>query len=1018
MNLPKLAINRPITMLMLFLGILLIGFVSLNKLKVELMPDTSYEDISIIIRIRGGIPPSEVEMLVTKPIEEAVGGVTHLRELLSISEEGESRVVLRFEPGTNMDFAALEVREKFSRVRDQLPRECEKPIIAKYQKSDMPVVILGFTGKGYTPEMLRKIVDEQIKERFQRIEGVANVDVYGGRARKILVEVNQADLQRYSIPLGKVINVLHLNNINLLVGDLESGSKKLLIRNLGQFENLEQIKELGIGTVQNGGIIRVRDVATVEDSFLEAIDLARVDTKPVVSLYIFKESMANTVDVSREINTEIEEIKKSIDENIIMKPTYDQAVYINRAINTVKNSLLWGGGLAVLVLLFFLSDFRPTLVIGATIPLSIAATFSLMFMQKLTLNVITLSGLALGIGMLLDNAIVIIENVFSKRQRGFSKRKSALEGSQEMMLAIVASTITTIVVFLPMIFVSKEIRLMYGGLGWTVTFSLVASLFVALTLIPVVTSKMNFRATFRKIYIKLRTSYRKKLGYVVRYRYIFIALIFILFFVSVYFAGSIGREFIGVTEQNKFTIHVELPTGARLEKSSDAVSEVEALLSEVHAVETISSRIERWSSKVYVKLKSFEERGGIPSEQIVNSLRPKFDKVEVKYDGFIYFEESQQVGSKEMLLDIYGYDYETLKKLAIGIASRLRSVKEFTDIKIRMREGRPEFRAHVDKKRAAFYGLSIKDIAEQIHARIRGLRATYYHTEAKEVELVCRLQKENRRTFQDIQNLVINTPRGNMVFLEDILLPPSSDKPRFAMGPSEIWRKNKIRMVQVSTSRGGLALNVAATKIEDKLSKFKMPEDYYYQIGGDYEKLQKNQTQFTLAMILTLVLVFLVLASLFESYTQPFVIMGTVPLAVIGVTSILKITDTTINVGAIIGIMMLAGIVVNNAIVMVDLMNRLREDKKFSVLKAVLRGGEWRIRPILMTATTTILGLLPMAIDQSEASNLWSPLALTVIGGMVTSTFLTLFIIPCMYLALEDIKGLSKKVIFKLSNIW
>jgi len=1016
MNLPSIAVRRPITMLMIFLGIMLIGFVSLNKLKVELMPDTSYEDISIIVRIRGGIPPTEVEMLVTKLIEEAVGGITHLRELISISEEGESRVVLRFEPGINMDFAALEVREKFSRIRDQLPRECEKPIIAKYQKSDMPVVILGFTGRGYTPEMLRRIVDEQIKERFQRIEGVANVDVYGGRERKILVEARQEDLFRYSIPLSRVINILNLNNLNLLVGDMEALDKKLLVRNLGQFQNLEDIKELGVATTPQGSIIRIRDIATVKDSFLEPIDLARVDTKPVVSLYIFKESMANAVEVSEKINQEIEKIKEVIDKDIIIKPTYDQAVYINRAIETVRKSLLWGGALAVFVLLLFLSDIRPTLIIGLTIPLSIMATFSMMFIQKLTLNVITLSGLALGIGMLLDNAIVIIENIFRKKQMGFDKKVAALEGSHEVMLAIVASTITTIVVFLPIIFVSKEIQLMYSGLGWTVTFSLVASLFVALTLIPIVSSRMNFKSSYRFIYIKLRVIYRNKLAFVIRYRYIFIIVTFSMFFVSLYFARDLGMEFIGVTEQNKFTIHVELPTGARLEKSSDAVAEVESLLSQIDAVETISSRIERWSSKIYVKLKPLSERM-IPSDEIITSVRPQLGKVEAKYDGFIYFEESQQIGTKEMIMDVYGYDYDTLKKSAIGIASRLQKVKDFTDIKIRMREGRPEFRLYVDKYRAASYNLTVKDISEQVHARIRGLRATYYHTEAKEVELVCRLQEYNRGTFKDIQNLVLSTPKGRGVFLEELLLPPSSEYPRFAIGPSEIWRKNKIRMVQVSANRGGLPLNIAAQKIKHALTDFKLPKDYYYQIGGDYEKMIKSEADMKLAITLTLILVFLVLASLFESYTQPFVIMTAVPLAAIGVATILKITDTSINIGGIIGIMMLAGIVVNNAIVMVDLMNRLRRYRGFSVLKAVLRGGEWRIRPILMTATTTILGLLPMAIDRSEASNLWAPLALTVIGGMTTSTFLTLFIVPCMYLALEDIKKVFRKIVSKAGNV-
>ncbi len=1010
MGLSKIAIHRPVAMTMVFLGILLIGAVSVVRLPIELMPDIALKDISIIVRIRGGIPAPEVESLVTRPIEEAVGGVSYLRELLSISEEGESRVILRFEPGINMDFAALEVREKFSRVEDELPREIERPIIAKYRKTDMPIIIFAMTGEGFTPEMLRRIADEQIKENFMRVEGVANVEVAGGRERKILVEADQQALLAHNISLGKVINALNLNNLTMLSGDVDRIYDEYLIRTVGEFASISHIRNIGIAVTPHGSIIRLGDVATVKDSFLEPIDLARVDVKPVVSLFIQKESAANTTEVAEKVMEELERIRLTVDERIIFKATYNQAEYIQSAITTVRTSLLWGGVLAVFVLFLFLRDFRPTFILGFTIPLSVMATFAFMFFQGLSLNIMTLSGIALGIGMLVDSSIVVLENIFKKREQGLSKYKSALEGSQEVTLAIVASTITTVVVFLPIVFVSKEVRLMYSGLAFTVAFALIASLFIALTLVPLLSSRIPMGRkvdaklpTRSHFFIKLKTRYRRCLGLVIRYRYIFIFVAFGLFVGAIFLSGRIGKEFTGIAEQSKFTVHVELPTGARLKMSDRCVKEVERVLEKVPEVRTISSRIERWSSDIHVKLYPAHKRTRSVSE-IIDSLRPLTDRIEPRYDAFIYFEEPQAVGTREIFIDIFGYDYGVLKQLAISVATKLQAVPEFSDIKIRMRAGRPELGVSIDRKRAALYGLSVKDIATTIHGKIRGLRATYYHTQAREVEVVARLQPEDRKDIEDIRNLVLTTPEGDPLFLNQVATL------RFDIGPSEIWRKNRERMVQVSASRGILSLDRAGERVKETLRALEFPEDYFYKLGGDYEKMLRNQREFKAAIILTLILIFLVLASLFESYIQPFIIMAAVPLAVIGVMVALYITNTSITVGALIGMMMLGGIVVNDSIVLVDLVNRLKKDKNFSQLKAIIKAGEDRLRPILMTSVTTILGLLPMALDKSEAATLWVPLAIAVIGGLFTATILTLFIVPSMYMVIDDMRRLFKKV--------
>ncbi|MCX5657898.1 MAG: efflux RND transporter permease subunit, partial [Candidatus Omnitrophica bacterium] len=563
MSLPVASIRRPVTVFMIFISIIILGWVSLERLPVEMMPNSSFEDISIIIQIRGGIPPSDVEMLVTRPVEEAVSGISGMRELLSISEEGESRVVLRFEPGINMDFAALEVREKFSRIVDKLPSEIEKPVIAKYEKTDVPIVILAVTGTGYTPEVLRRFVDEKLKDRFQRVEGVANLEVVGGRERKILIEARQDDLQRFGIPLRQVINSLNLNNLNLLAGEIKRERDKFLVRTMGQFEKISDIEDIGIGVSPQGSVIRLKDVAYVRDSFLDPVDLARVDIQPVVSLYMQKESTANTIKVVEGIRKEMEKSKGIAPKNVVLKMTYNQAEAIRDAILAVKSSLIWGGILAVAVLFLFLWDLVPTFIIGISIPLSIMPTFGFMYFSKLTLNVMTLSGLALGIGMLVDNSIVVLDNVYKKREHGLTQMNAALEGTDEVTLAITASTLTTVVVFLPIIFINKEIRLLYTGLALTVVFSLMASLYVALSIVPLLTSRMRMRQVGKKssgtipkariYYLKARSKYRRFLSYSLRFRYIVVLAAFLLFALSIKMGKKLKTEFIGMTEQNQFT---------------------------------------------------------------------------------------------------------------------------------------------------------------------------------------------------------------------------------------------------------------------------------------------------------------------------------------------------------------------------------------------------------------------------------------------------------------------------------
>jgi len=491
MGLPSLAIKRPVTCSMIFISAIIMGIVSLSRLPVELLPNAALGYISIFVDIRGGMPPTEVEQRVARLVEDAVGGTTHLKNVLSISEEGRCTIQMQFEAGIDMDLARLEVSERFSRVKKKLPDEIERPTIQKFEESQSPIYIIAMTGTGYTVEMLRKMVDDELKEKFQRVEGVAKVDVGGGRERKILVEVDQSRLQAHHIPINQIINRIYFTNLNLLLGDYFRDRYKYIIRSMGEIKLVDKFKNIGVAVSSSGAIIRVGDVATVKDSFLEATSYARVNILPVVNLYILKESAGNTVKVCGGLVKTLDGIKKRIDPKIRMINTRNQAENIIAAINTVKNSLIVGGILAVCILLIFLRRIKPVLIIATSIPISVISTFIFMFFGKITLNVMTLSGLAIGLGMLVDSSIVVLENIHTKEIKGFSHVKAAILGSEEMVLAIIASTFTTIIVFLPIVFTTTEMRILYGGLAWTVTFSLLASLGVAVFLVPMLSARLN-----------------------------------------------------------------------------------------------------------------------------------------------------------------------------------------------------------------------------------------------------------------------------------------------------------------------------------------------------------------------------------------------------------------------------------------------------------------------------------------------------------------------------------------------
>jgi len=1055
MSLSRFSIKKPISTLMLFAAFCLFGVIALTRLPVELYPDISFGQISIIIYIRGGIPPTEVESMVTRPIEEAVSTVSHLEQMLSISKEGEATVVLSFEQGINMQLAAMEVREKFAKVKEKMPKEAEKPIIAQFSQTDVPIVILAVTSRKRSPEELRRIVDEGVKERLKRIKGVANVEVGGGRERKIIVEVDKNALYRYAVSINQLISALGSNNLNILLGEFESQKNKLLIRAIGQLDNVDAIKNTVVLTRPDGSVVRVKDLAEIKDSYMEAKTYSRININPVVSLYIQKESKGNTIEVTKDILAEVEDMKPMLPEDVKVIVTKNQASFIKMSILNLRNSLLRGAVMIIFILMLFMTKwqrnymffmpaglfaavfapniflyillgglvlfvllvpkYRPILIVAISIPISLVITFGMMDLANmfvpsvmdLTINFITLFGLALGVGMLVDNSIVVFENIVTKSELGLTKEEAAEKGSTEMNVVIFASTLTTVIVFLPMLFVGKSMSLLYGGVAWTVTFSLFVSLFVALMIVPLMCSRIkNAETGSESVEVKqgfLAPFYRmqeKGLLFVLRRRFLVFFIALIVFFGAVFLYGKMGKEYLGSTEQNRFTIFVELPTGAKLDSSDEVVREVEVMLKEIPEVKEFTSRVEAWSSKIYVNLVGLAERRRSITE-IIDTLRPKVARLQ---PAFIYFEEEQEVGTKEIILNVFGYDYDVLREIAIAMTTRMGRIPYFTDTKIRMREGRPELWIKIDKEKTAAFNMTTKEVADIVHAKVRGVRATMFHTRASEVETIVRMKEKDRRTAKDIHTLSLSKKGDDRVVIDQL-----SDF-EYGLGPSEIWRKDRARMIQVSANIGEIPLSKAVSILEDNFSDLKLPEDYYYEVGGDYNTLIETQSEFRLTILVILILIYLVLASIFESYRQPFIIMVTVLLATVGAIGALFFSGTSIGMGALIGMMMLAGIVVNNGIILVDHANTLKSSRR-NIFRMLLEASHDRLRPVLMTTATTIFGLLPMAIDKSEGSNLWNPLAITVIGGLAFATPLTLLLVPAIYSIFEQFSSMAKDVL-------
>jgi len=1016
----------------LFAAVIVIGIISLMRLKVELYQGQSQGIISIVVRARGGLPSQDVEKMITKPIEEAIGTVSRMKNLYSSSREAESRVTMEFEPGTNMKFAALEVREKFARVKPLLPKEIEKPVIANYDDAQAAIMVFAVTSESMSPEDIRELVDIKLKPVLSRVDGVASVEVYGGRERKILVELDRDKMVSYNIAIERVMDVLGQSNVNLLAGNVETGKFAFAVRSMGSFLTVDEVGDIGMKATRQGSIIALKEIGTVKDSYLEATDQARLNLEQNVTVYVKKASMANTLEVADDLNKVLDAFEVDHKGELKIVIVNDRADTISRAIGDVKGALFVGLILTMGVIYAFIRKRILSAIILVVIPCSLVATFIFMAACNISINVMTLSGLSLATGILVDTAVVIMENISSKKEHGLGDTLAIREGSEEVWLPLLASMVTTLVVFLPIVLSDKTIQLTYGGFAFTIAVSLICSFFSALMLIPMLIrqfarSELNDKREHSsgKFIERIKNRYARAILWTLRRRWRVLLITTVLCCFSIWMLSRTPIDWPSSFEENEFAVVTFPLAGARLESNDEAMAKIEEILSKIPDITLFSTTVSKDDLRLFVRLKPSRQRQ-YSKDEIMKIIDEQGNAAikEIHSDySLIVDEGAGSSEQKKLVVNIYGQDGDELEKLAKEFANKMSKVDGLSNLVMTDLRKRPEYSLVVDKGKAAMYGLSVKTVADSMHAQVRGMRPTKFHelSKGEEIETITRLQAIYRQKLEDLGQIYVQTQEAKQVPLSEIAnFYPST-------GPQTIDRKDKHRYVFVKGDTKKPIEKIAAD-VKDALKDVKLPDDYYWRFGGGFEELMKSKTELGFAVILTVFLVYMVMACLYQSYLYPLLIMATVPMAATGIWlalgwSAFFIKPLTflgvpanwvawipapkpLSTQVFIGIILLAGYVVNAAIILVDHLTHLDPQKPME--QRLVEAALDRLRPIMMTVTSTVLGFLPMALSFGQASDLWSPLAITVIGGLISSTLLTLFVLPCLIMAAEDVKAWMK----------
>jgi len=1016
MSIYKTAVNKPVSTLMVFVGIVVMGLYSLTNIPVDLYPEINPPFISVMTTYPGA-NAYEIETNITKTLEDQLNTVEGLKELTSVSYDNLSIISLEFNWEANLDEATNDVRNVMDRVLDYLPEGAGRPVIFRFSTSMMPILFYAVTAdESYMG--LTKLLEEKLINPLNRINGIGSVGMIGQPTRVVYVELDPLRLEAHNLTLEQVSNVIASENFNLPSGNLKMGNADYPIRIQGEFDESRDLENLVVGNFL-GRPVYLKDVARVEDRKKDISLEERIMGGKGLRMFVQKQSGANTIQITRDVKAQLKELLPHLPPDVKVTEVMDTSDFIKNSISNLSKTLLYALFFVMVVVLIFLGRWRATFIIVLTIPISLIVAFIYLYISGNTINIISLSSLAIAIGMVVDDAIVVLENISRHVERGSNPREASIYATNEVWMSVIITTLVIVAVFFPLTLVSGMTGVMFNQLGWIVTITVVTSTLAAISLTPMLSSKllkmrkktenlpkMSWENTFGKFFDRLDEFYERTLKYALRHKLMVGLLAIGIFVSSLFLMRFVGTDFMPQADESSLSGTVELQTGIRVEESVRIAQEIEKIFIEdipEHTVFYTSAGSDDEGSffslfsQTGTNVINFGMRLVPPSDrerstfEIAEELRkslstfPEIVKYNVRTSG-----GGGGFGDNNVAVEIFGYDFNTTTQLAHVLKDKIEEIPGAREVTISRLEEKPEIMIQLDKEKLALHGLSSIYVSSAVRNRIAGMKASLLREAGEEYDIIVRYEEKFRSSLQDVENLSIMTPSGKRIALREI----SSIGEYWT--PPNIEHKRRERIVRVTAKPHDISLGELAGAIKKKITEVDIPSDVMVNVGGAYEEQMKSFRDLGLLMALSLILVFLVMASQFESFRMPFIIMFSIPFSFSGVILALLITGTTLSVIAALGAVLLIGIVVKNGIVLVDYINLMR-DRGMKLNEAITASGKSRLRPVLMTAMTTILGMLPMAIMAGEGSELWRPMGITVIGGLIFSTVVTLVLIPVMY---------------------
>lgn len=1023
MSIYSSAVKKPITTLLFFVAVLVFGFYSLFQLPVDLYPEMEFPAITVFTTYEGA-NASDIETNISKPVEESLSAISDVKEINSVSRDNISVVTLEFEFGKDLDEAANDIRDALAFVNRFLPEDAEEPTIFKFNSAMMPILFYSVTANE-SFYGLENILDEKLINPLNRIEGIGSIGFAGAPGREIVIEVDPQKLDAYNVSVEQIGNVLRAENLNTPTGFVEMGMLDYPVRVEGEFIESAQIKDIVIGNY-NGQAIYVKDVASVRDSMRDMKSEERVNGQQGARMFVMKQSGGNTVEIARKVKEELEVIKKTLPADVRIETIFDSSEFINNSISNLSTTLFYALLFVVLVVLFFLGRWRATFIVVLTIPIALIVAFIYLKASGNSINIISLSSLSIAIGMVVDDAIVVLENITKHIERGSSPREAAIYATNEVWLAVIVTTLTIVAVFLPLTMVGGMTGVLFKQLGWIVTITVVSSTIAAITLTPMLASKLlvlrpkstkprkiSYENTILRFLDWMDNFYARTLRWSIHHKTVIVIGSILIFGSSLFLVTKIGTEFIPSTDSSFLSVGIELQVGTRTDESRKVARRIDAYLETNHPEIQLRST-STGSDDSGTLMAIFQSSGSHIINYSLNLVKPLEREKDIweiaeelrtelnTYPEIVSFSVSTENnmsmgGEQNVEVAVYGYDLDETSALAKNIASKIEQIEGAREVKVSREKFKPELQITLDREKLSQHGLTTASVSMALRNRIAGMTATRFREFGDEYDVIVKFAEEDRNSITDIENISINTPMGTRILLKDLGTVSQE------LTPPNIERRRKERIVTVKVLPYGQSMGQLAEKIKKVVNETVIPQGVMVEIGGAYEDQEESFADLGLLMLVSLILVYIVMASQFESFKMPLIIMFSIPFSFTGVFLTLYLTNTTLSVIALLGAILLIGIVVKNAIVLVDYINLMR-DRGYDLYQSIEISGKSRLRPVLMTAFTTILGMLPMALSTGEGSEIWSPMGISVIGGLIFSTMITMIIVPVSY-AIMSKKG-------------